>query len=220
VVNFSASESTIGVVVTGRVKRQPGDEAEADSPKPQGMSRASTFRRLGSVSSVGSMSKFLSRQGSMASVSSTGTGTKQGALEHASSTVVREWRGRPVAIMVDRNDNGWVAVEMLLTHQEAQQRGLAVSQNFDKRHQLLRPLRTYVRMDIHKKLHLTELDMYDGEAAALFDKYIRWVPIHTIDRTFALNLVMTQEEIDSKLNVTSNIALRNTFFVEHGDVES
>ena len=113
VVNFSASESTVGVVVTGRVKRQPGDDVGEDSPKPQGMSRAGTLRRLGSVASTGSMSRFLSRQGSMASVSSTGTGSKQGALEHAGSTVVREWRGRPVAMLVDRNDNGWVAVEML-----------------------------------------------------------------------------------------------------------
>ena len=149
------------------------------------------------------------------------TGSANAGAHLAPSTVAmgQEWRGRPVAYMTDRNDNAWVAVEVLYTYQEAQQKGLLIPPDFNKRYQLLRPLRPYVQVDVDGNVNLSELEIYDTAAAGEFERYIRWVPLHTIDRTFSLALYLTQEEVDAVITTSNHLALKNKFFVAHGDVE-
>ena len=136
-----------------------------------------------------------------------------------SSHIAHEWRGRPVAMMTDRNDNGWVAVEVLYTHAEAAQKGLSIPTEFNKRHQLLRPLRPYISVDPDGNVDLAELEIYDTAAIDDFERFIRWVPIHTIDRTFSLTLCESQEEVDEILRNSPPTALKNKFFVSHSDVD-
>ena len=122
-------------------------------------------------------------------------------------------------MMTDRNDNGWVAVEVLYTHTEAAQKGLSIPSEFNKRHQLLRPLRPYISVDPDGNVDLAELEIYDTAAIDDFERFTRSVQIHTIDRTFSLTLCETQEEVDEILKNSPPTALKNKFFVSHSDVD-
>lgn len=231
-VEIHSSESHIGVVVVSRRKAgATDDQSEETPPQPLRPMRLGSIGRLSSTTSMkggpGNLRSSVSQ--TRASVSQTRASVSQmrasvllnnNTNANANSNfVVHEWRGRPVAMLTDRNENGWVAVEVLLTHQEALAKGMYIPAGFNKRHQLLRPLRPFVVIEPNNEVNLSELEIYDTAAEHEFDKYIKWVPIHAIDRTFALDLCLSQEEVDQTLSQTSNLALRNRFFVAHGDVE-
>lgn len=213
-VEFHSSESHIGVVVVSRKKSGVRDDYSEETP-PQPMRPL----RLGSISNISASTK--NNNAKLRRTDSNLSLTRASILNANNNTsfVVHEWRGRPVAMMTDRNENGWVAVEVLFTHQEALAKGLFIPPGFHKRHQLLRPLRPFVVIEPNNEINLSELEIYDTAAEHEFERFIKWVPMHAIDRTFTLDLCLSQEEVDQTITTTGSIGLRNRFFVAHGDVE-
>jgi hypothetical protein len=216
-------EGDIGVIVTGG----KGNAVAADLPKqhpdhsPVGKG---ALERAGSLKSLSRMRRTGSTQSvnSLGSHGSGGRGHGRGHAAHGATPAAQaptEWRGRPVAFMTDRNENAWVAVEVLYNFQEAQQKGLVVPADFNKRHQLIRPLRPFVSVDAHGNVNLAELEIYDTAAVGEFERYIRWVPLHKIERTFTLALCLTQEDVEEAISSAGHLALKNKFFVSHSDVE-
>jgi hypothetical protein len=210
------SEAQIGVIVSTKQRTategpQAGlGAAEAGRGALNRRGSTNAVHRSGSV--LGKLRRTDTNLSSHSHNSKTHTGANAGGM-------VAEWRGRPVAYMTDRNENCWVAVEVLYNFQEALQKGMFVPPGFNKKHQLLRPLRQFVAIDVDGTVDLGELEIYDTAAAVEFERYIRWVPIHMIERTFALSLCITQEEVDEEVRVLPHMALKNRYFVSHDDVE-
>ncbi|KAJ1411533.1 hypothetical protein B484DRAFT_402598 [Ochromonadaceae sp. CCMP2298] len=115
------------------------------------------------------------------------------AHAHTSSSSI-EWRGRPIGMLTDRFEVGWMCVEVLLTHQEALKRKLFVPKGLHA-NQLLRPMAPHVSVDYHGNVRHDILEVLTADAAEDMGRYIRWVPMHTVDRTFPLYF-KDQKEID------------------------
>jgi len=123
---------------------------------------------------------------------------------HRAPSNIHEWRGRPVAMMTDRFDLGWVAVEVLLTYHEALAQGMFIPHNFNKRNQLLRPLAAHVSVNDLGLVIPGVLEVLDDEAETEMYQYIRWVPIHMVDRTFPIEFTTQQNIASSSSSVVSS----------------
>ena len=189
---------------------------------------------------------------------------KHTAFSSASSSVIsNEFRGRPVAMLLDRLDKCWIAVEVLYTHQDAARRDLLLPPDFNKRYELARPLayctNTIAELEAKrladeeeesgsrassrasssrmssrgksvrsmKTVNIssgvvpdpefysaspgTVLRLLDGGEEEL-RKYVRWVPLHCIERTFDL-VIASKEDVQQMVRSNTAVLLRNTCFV-------
>jgi hypothetical protein len=111
-----------------------------------------------------------------------GVYVKEGASSGRRGTAL-EWKGTPVAMLLDRNDDGWVAVRTLLGYMDAVSRNLKLSGDFDKFHEVvLSP---------------------EGE--------VRWVRMDCIARTFDFR-VSTKDDFQQLMN-SQSISKKDSYFL-------
>ena len=114
----------------------------------------------------------------------------------ASASEKTECRARPIAMLLDRNKDGWMAVELLYNYNEAVTRGLSVPADLHKRYELIQPI-------LGEYLDMTE--------EQIIKKFFRWVPMADVIKTFHLRK-MTKEQIDKAL-ADGHVSKVNTFYV-------
>ncbi len=109
-----------------------------------------------------------------------------------------ECKGRPLAMLLDRHKNGWLAVELLYNLDEALVRGLAVPRDMHRRYELVQPM-------LLEHPHLSEEEVVR--------RYFRWVPVSLVLRTFALRKSGSGEMQEALLSAA--VSKINTFYVRN-----
>jgi hypothetical protein len=131
----------------------------------------------------------------------------------AATATVMELKGRPVAMITDRYDIGWIAVEILFTYRDAIDRGIILPHTFNKRYQLYRPLSKYVQVNIEtREINYQELEIFDENGELAMRKYVKWIRFSQIERTFILK--MTNEiEMNSIIQNSMKSDLKKMMFL-------
>lgn len=126
------------------------------------------------------------KSGFQGTPSALSTSRKSDASTNRRSLRAKEnvWRGRAVALVQDRDRNGWVAVERLCTYQEALSKGAEVS---------VEP--------IHSDFALFRPTLYLEEEVILndLDGFFQWVPVAQVVGFYSLKVVQELEDIDHLL---------------------
>lgn len=107
-----------------------------------------------------------------------------------------ECKGRPLAMLLDRDRLGWLAVELLFTQNEAHARGLTLPLHMRKRRELVQPMLLQ-----HPSLSEEEV----------LNRYFRWVPLSDVQRVFHLRKT-SRQDMEVSLSAT-HVSKSNTFYV-------
>jgi hypothetical protein len=110
----------------------------------------------------------------------------------------------------------------LYTFADAAERGIVLPNNFNARNQLYRPLAPYVATHSSGAPNYGELEAFNAAAQADMEKYIKWVPIHAIDRTFPLAMVGDAGDMQRELQKAAAASsganlLRTKYYVVHDE---
>jgi len=150
--------------------------------------------------------------GKHSSHTNTTTTTTTTTSSNKMSTI--ELKGRPVAMITDRYDIGWLAVEILFTYRNAIDRGIILPDTFNKRYQIYRPLYKYVQVNVEtREINFQELEIFDENGENAMRKYIKWVRFSQIERTFVLKMVDSEIEMNHIIQNTSKSALKKIMFM-------
>ena len=136
----------------------------------------------------------------------------------AAAAAVMELKGRPVAMITDRYDIGWIAVEILFTYRDAIDRGIILPQTFNKRYQLYRPLSKYVQVNIEtREINYQELEIFDEKGELAMRKYVKWIRFSQIERTFTLKMTNEIEMNSIIQNSVKSVLKKMMFLVNNAD---
>ena len=145
--------------------------------------------------------------------SATGATASSSLTSSSSSAAVMELKGRPVAMITDRYDIGWIAVEILFTYRDAIDRGIILPHTFNKRYQLYRPLSKYLQVNIEtREINYQELEIFDENGEIAMRKYVKWIRFSQIERTFILKMT-TEIEMNSIIQSSVKSVLKKTMFL-------